>query len=507
MLCRPALFVADGASSLMRRVLPTLLICMSVCQSLQARADPVFTRLDGSSLNSSQIDDTVTGLMRAAEVPGLALALINHGRVVYLKAYGVRTAGTKQPLTTDSVMVAASLTKVASAYLVMKLVDDHLIGLDKPVVEYLPRPLSDYADWRDLTDDPRYKLITTRMLLSHTAGLNNWRYFDPAHRLRIHYQPGTRYAYCGECFDLLQVVVESVTGKPTEQLMQERVFRPLGMTRTSMLWRSSFESDHADGFDEYRRSLGHQRRATAEAAGSMQTTVTDYSKLVLAILSGRGLSKEAHAQMLGMQIPIVSKFEFPTLSPDNTEEYQGIHLAYGLGVGRYQTPAGPAVFKEGHDEGWRNYFVCHQQQVTCMLVMTNSSNGEGIYSGLLKGLLGDTWNPIDWEGFTPYDKLPPRRPLSDHKAIQLPPFLLALYAGRYGTRDNQVTVEPSGDHLSVTQNGTPQQDFFPQTASIYFSKTTGETFSFLFDIDTHAFRIVRDAAGKVDFLPNLDWSH
>jgi CubicO group peptidase (beta-lactamase class C family) len=174
-------------------------------------------------------------------------------------------------------MVAASLTKVAFAYLVMKLVDDHAIDLDKPVYEYLPRPLSDYPAWRDIANDPRSKLVTTRMLLSHTAGFNNARYFDPDHRLVIYLQPGTRYSFGSEGYNLLQLVVETLTKKSTEELMQERVFRPLGTTRTSMVWQHAFESDHANGYDEYGRSLGIQKRKTAQGAGSMQTAITDYA--------------------------------------------------------------------------------------------------------------------------------------------------------------------------------------------------------------------------------------
>jgi len=161
----------------------------------------------------------------------------------------------------------------------MKLVDDHVIDLDKPVYEYLSRPLSDYPAWRNIANDPRSKLITTRMLLSHTAGFNNARYFDPDHRLVIHFQPGTRYSYGSEGYNLLQLVVETLTKKSTEELMQEQVFRPLGMTRTSMVWQNTFESDHANGYDEYRRSLGIQKCKTAQGAGSMQTSITDYTKI------------------------------------------------------------------------------------------------------------------------------------------------------------------------------------------------------------------------------------
>jgi CubicO group peptidase (beta-lactamase class C family) len=438
--------------------------------------------------------------MQGAEVPGLALGLINNSQVVYLKAYGIKNKSTNEPLTASSVMAAASLTKVAFAYLVMQLVDDQLIDLDKPVYEYLPRPLSDYPAWRDIAGDPRSKLITARMLLSHTAGLPADRYFDPGHRLAFQHEPGKRFDYSNEAYDLLQLLVETVTRKSTEQLMQERVFRPLGMTRTSMVWQHAFESDHANGYDEYGRSLDIERTKKAAAAGSLLTTITDYSRLTLAVLSGRGLRQKTHAQMLSAQVPIVSKFEFPTGRPDITDEYKGILLSYGLGVGLYHTPHGGAFFKEGHFEGFRSYVVCHQDPATCMVVMTNSSNGEGTYSALLNGLLGDSWNPIDWEVLTPYDKLPPRKALSDHTPIPLPPALLARFAGRYGAQHDVLRVEVEGDHLSVIEAGQPLRELFPQSWNIFFCHDRDETFTFLFDFDTRAFRILREASGQDDFM-------
>ena len=182
----------------MRCRLLALLITTTVWLPLQANGKSAFVGIDGHTHTPAEIDTTITHVMQAAEVPGLALALINKGNVVYMKAYGVKTMSPSEPLTVNSIMVAGSLTKVAFAYLVMKLVDDHVIDLDKPVYEYLSRPLSDYPAWRNIANDPRSKLITTRMLLSHTAGFNNARYFDPDHRLVIHFQPGTRYSYGSE---------------------------------------------------------------------------------------------------------------------------------------------------------------------------------------------------------------------------------------------------------------------------------------------------------------------
>lgn len=220
-----------------------------------------------------------------------------------------------------------------------------------------------------------------------------------------------KYAYSGEGIDLLQLVVEAIMKTPLEELMQKNVFQPLQMTRTSMVWQSGFETDYANGYDEYGRSLGPERRKRADAAGSMQTTLRDFTRFLQAVASGQGLHKQTFEQMLSPQIQIFSKFEFPTLLPATTDANKAIRLSYGLGWGLYWTPYGKAFFKEGHDEGWRNYAVYFDQAKTGIVIMTNSSNGESIYKDLLETLLKNTFTPIEWEGFTPYNQLPPRPPL------------------------------------------------------------------------------------------------
>jgi CubicO group peptidase (beta-lactamase class C family) len=192
-------------------------------------------RLDGSTIKSSAVDATVAKLMKAAEVPGLALALFNGGNIAYLRTYGVRDEQKNLPLTVDSVMSGASFTKVVFGYLVLQLADQHTLDLDKPVYEYLPKPLQEYPDYADLASDRRYKRITARMLLSHTSGFANWRWVEDDRKLKIHFEPGSRYAYSGEGIDLLQLVVEAVTDQPLEKLMQKQIFQPFGMTRSSMI--------------------------------------------------------------------------------------------------------------------------------------------------------------------------------------------------------------------------------------------------------------------------------
>lgn len=458
---------------------------------------PVIHRLDGSTISPAQVDSTVIRLMTAAEVPGVAIAILDHNRIAYLKAYGFRDVEHSLPLTPDSVMSAASFSKPAFAYMVLRLVDQKVLDLDRPVYQYLPKPLPDYPEYRDLAGDPRYKRITARMLLSHTSGFANFRSLEEDRKLRIHFQPGTRYAYSGEGILLLQFVVETITHKSLEDLMRENVFQPLGMIRTSMVWQPRFDSDFANGYDEYGRSLGPQKRQTPDAAGSMQTTVTDFARLVQAVAQGKGLGRKSRQQMLSSQIRISSKHQFPTLAGEVTEQNKDIRLSYGLGWGLYWTPHAEAFFKEGHDVAWRNYSVCFDPPGTGIVIMTNSANGEGIFQELLETLLRDTWTPIEWEGYTPYSQLPPRPALPQHTVAHVSPALLERYVGRYGVPPNLILViRREGDHLSVQENDEPKQELQPESETQFFSTTADDVYRFEMDAQGRVTRMILHTDGK-----------
>src|SRR4051812_28813774 len=114
--------------------------------------------------------------MTRARVPALALAVVDHGQIVYRAGFGYRNVERRLPLTDTTVMYAASLTKAMFAHLVLQLVDEGTIALDTPIVRYLARPLPEYEKYADLSGDVRWQRITPRMLLSHTSGLPNWRF-------------------------------------------------------------------------------------------------------------------------------------------------------------------------------------------------------------------------------------------------------------------------------------------------------------------------------------------
>ncbi|MGA8150569.1 MAG: serine hydrolase [Terriglobales bacterium] len=481
----------------MRRI-SVWLAGVAAIATLAAAQPSAVKRLDSSTVTPAEIDSTVARLMRAADVTGVGIAIFNAGKIVYLKSYGVRDKEKNLPLTPDSVMTAASFSKVAFAYMVMRLVDEGALDLDKPVYQYLPKPLPEYAMYKDLADDPRYKRITARMLLSHTSGFPNWRSINEDRKLNINFEPGARFAYSGEGIDLLQLVVETVTKKPLEDLMNHNVFEPFGMNRSSMIWQSRFESDFASGYDEWGRSLGPERRKTADAAGSMQTTLSDFARFMQAVMAGEGVRNETREQMLNPQIAILSKHEFPTMASATTEENKAIRLSYGLGWGLYWTPYGKAFFKEGHDEGWRNYTVCFEQPKNGIVIMTNSSNGEGIFKELLETSLKNTFTPIEWEGYTPYDRLPPRPPLKEHKEVAIDPRVLDGYVGRYAIPPDVVLkiTRGQGNHLIVQENEETPQELVPESQHEFFSKAADDEYSFEVDGQGRATQMILHTDGK-----------
>lgn len=400
-------------------------LCFVVVLFIQILTSPMIAeqakinRPDGRALAAPEIDSAVTKLMQDAHISGTGIAIFHGGKIVYLKTYGFRDTEKELPLTPDSVMTSASLSKAAFATAVMHLTQNHLLDLDKPITQYLPKPLPEYPQYADLQGDDRWKKITLRILLSHTSGFPNWRSFENDRKLRIHFEPGTRYAYSGEGIVLAQLVVETVTGKPVQAVMQEQIFTPVQMTRTSMVWEPRFESDFANGYDEYGRSLGPERRTRADAAGSMQITLRDYANFLSALMRGKILNTRVGDVMFSPQITIHSAHQFPSLADATTTANDDIRLRYGLGWGLYSSPYGKAFFKEGHDEGWRHLALCFRQHGDGILILTNSSNGEGVFKPLIDTLLGPTLFPFDWEGYTPYNLLPPLPKLKEHKTVSL----------------------------------------------------------------------------------------
>jgi CubicO group peptidase (beta-lactamase class C family) len=356
------------------------------------------------------VDAEIQRLMTAAKVPGLALAVIDNGQVVYSQAYGYADVAAAKPLRTDTIMYGASLTKAAFAYMVMQLVDENLLSLDATLPTLLKKPLPDYPAFADLKDDPRWQQLTPRMLLSHTSGLLNWRFINDNGKLDFKYPPGSRYVYSGEGLQILQLVVEERTGTPLQTLMRQRVFERFGMRDTSMVWRDDFAGRETTHYSRDGTVIAHKRRSGARAAGSMDTTLNDYASFMAGVLRGDGLSARAQAEMLSPQLAIVSPQQFPSHWPGETTVNRGIALSIGLGWPLYNSPLGPAFFKEGNDDGTNNFALGFVRPQSGIVMLSNSSNAERMFFPAVEHVFGKTCLPWFWMSYIPYDRPELARP-------------------------------------------------------------------------------------------------
>jgi CubicO group peptidase (beta-lactamase class C family) len=358
------------------------------------------------------VDAEVKQMMARTHAKGLAIALIDHGKVGYVQAYGIRNAK-GEPLTTDTVMYGASITKMVFSYHVLQLVDQGRLKLDTPIKDDLEKPLIEYGShsddqflkkygpYTDLAGDPRWKKITPRMALTHSTGFNNFWFIEPDQKLRIHFDPGTHFSYSGEGLSLLQFAIEH--GRKSQGLgvdmddMTTATFTRLGMTRTRLMWRPDFASNLADGWNDKGQPLPHDERSNVRVAGSMDTTITDLAKFVAALVRGNGLSAASRREMTKRQLKITTAHEFPTLAPDAPVAQQRKDLYAGLGVAVFDGPQGHGFNKGGHNEQTANNVVCLEKGQRCVVILSNDVRAEAGFADLVKFILGDTGVPFEWE--------------------------------------------------------------------------------------------------------------
>jgi CubicO group peptidase (beta-lactamase class C family) len=393
-------------------LLLTLLRCTAPDPALKP-VNPGIKRLDHTTITAEALTTRIEQLTAAANVQGLTVTVFNDAQPVYSRAFGHADLSENRPLRTDTEFYGASLSKPVFAVLVMKLVEQGVLELDTPLQDYVDEPLwrNEAEHWHqdlsDLESQPLYRRITARMCLSHTTGLPNWRWFEPDQKLRIHHEPGERYMYSGEGMVFLQIVLEKITGKPLEQLMQEELFGPYGMQMSSYTWQERFESDYAVGHRADGTTYPKDKDNAPRAPSTLETTTDDYVRFTSAVLRGEGMSKASWNELFRPQIRLRSKKQFGQGARIETDAYDDIELSYGLGWGLLRTPRGWGAFKEGHGDGFQHYTIIFPESGLGVVLLSNSDNAESIFGYLLQVTLVDTYTPLDWQGYHPYDGNPP----------------------------------------------------------------------------------------------------
>jgi serine-type D-Ala-D-Ala carboxypeptidase/endopeptidase len=368
-------------------------------------------RLDNSTISFASLNTRVGALMKAADVHGLGITIFNNNEPVYKKCFGYKNMETKEPILTGTNFYGASLSKAVFAVWVMHLVEKGLLDLDKPLQDYLPKPIYEYTptkkwhdNYSDLQGDSLYKKITARMCLSHTTGFPNWRWDEPDQKLRIKTNPGSRYGYSGEGLVYLQVVLEYYLGKPLEELMQENIFKPLGMTASSYTWQPGFEKDYCYGHMPNGKLYEKDKDNEARSASTLETTLDDYTLFTTAVLKNQLLNASSTAEMFTPQINIRSITQFGPLRLRDSTLNDNIRLGYGLGWVLLQSPYGTGAFKEGHGDGFQHYSILFPKAGKGIIIMSNSDNAESIFKELLEITIGDTFTPWKWENYIPYNR-------------------------------------------------------------------------------------------------------
>ena len=301
------------------------------------------------------------------------MALIKDGQVVYHQVFGVRHLLTQQPITNTTVFQAASITKSVFAFLVLRLVEKGILDLDTPLYQYLP--------FENASDDERYQKLTAKWVLSHRSGLPNWAFGGPGgykngSPIDLDFEPGTQYQYSGEAFEYLGRVVEHLTQKNLNQLLQEEVIDPLGLPPLYFNDNGTLtcaNGHYADGCPTY-----WGMPSTPGVAHSMLTESHALAHWVAALAHQKGLSKAMY-QRLEQRLSTTDQFN----SPENLYWNVGVSLGFFV----QDTPLGPALLHGGNNGDFQGEFVLFPRQKMGFVVLTNSNAGHKLGQHLGKFLV------------------------------------------------------------------------------------------------------------------------
>ena len=305
------------------------------------------------------IRQAVNDTMNLYDVPGLALARIEAGEVVWIGTFG--QADADRPITRQTLFNVASLTKPMFAVMVMHLIQDGRTTLDEPLA-------NDWVD-PDIQDDPRHRQLTARLSLSHQTGLPNWRGNNP---LFFMFDPGTRHEYSGEGFEYLRRALERRTGQSMDALMSQYVTGPLNLNHTHYGWYRRLERRIATGFDETATpmDMGYLQHRNANAAANTFTTIGDYADFAAWVAGGAGLSDARFREMTSLQSQHDDPWEF-----------------FGLGWRLLRLNDRTVLEHDGRESGVRTQVFIDPESGDGLVILTNSSNGELVVRPLLEA----TW--------------------------------------------------------------------------------------------------------------------
>lgn len=297
-----------------------VLITAFVCHNLDAQIKSV----KGKNISVNEMDIFIKNQMDSLQIPALSIAIIKDNKIVYSKAAGTKNSK-QEPVESNTIFEVASMTKPMFAYTVLKLIKEKVLSLDTPLYTYYP-----YAD---IAYDDRYKLITARMVLDHTTGFPNWR---ENNKLTINFTPGSKFDYSGEGYEYLALVVEHITGKKIDDLMQQYTFKPLSIKNSYLTYNDYVAKHLADGIKDNKERGKNDPYLQPHVPYSLYTEPSEYAKFVVQLI------KESHIPNSIFQSMATSKIEIHEEDMD-----PNLKMDMGLGIFIEKTPYGLKYYHGG----------------------------------------------------------------------------------------------------------------------------------------------------------------
>jgi CubicO group peptidase (beta-lactamase class C family) len=344
---------------------------------------------------SNHLDNRIPLLMERFEVPGTVVALIKDGKTVWEKSYGYADAGLKKKLNTTDLCMVHSISKSLTAWGVMKLVQDGKIDLDEPVYKY-------FRTFHLPDDSPYFKKITTRDLLSNSSGLGlgtiGVHYFSSEERpllrdvllsdLKVVDKPGRTFIYSNAGFNLLELLIEEVTGENFAIYMEKAVLLPLGMTNSGFQYSPDQFPDIPKGYKIDGEEIPVYFYA-GNSSGGLFSTVGDIAKFVSASITK---FNEDGLEVLSSEF--INEIHAPQIEMSGL--FSAVFDSYGFGHFIETLPNGmKAVSHGGQGLGWMTHFHFVPETGDGIVIFANSQRSWPMFSVVLE----------DWAQFNRFDSV------------------------------------------------------------------------------------------------------
>lgn len=311
-------------------------------------------------------DSGIAKALADNRIASVSLAQISNGRVVRVAAYGQQSAGVRA--NSRTLYNIASLTKPLTAEVVLRLASRGQLSLDEPMDNAWIDP--------DLAKDPRHKLLTPRMALTHRTGLPNWR--APG-GLAFASDPGGAWSYSGEGFQYVARFAEARMHRPLDVLAQTYLFAPLGMKDSSYIGKPWFNGRIAVPTDAEGKWLEPGIAKRANAADLVYTTPRDYAAFMLAVLADKGLSKDIAKQRSTSQVSLMDI----ACKGKHAETCPPL-VGFGLGWQLMEFPGETVLMHTGKDEGTFSFVYLNRTTKDGVVIFTNSDVGYKIVLPILE---------------------------------------------------------------------------------------------------------------------------